>query len=246
MSELDKEMIKQFAAVTLLLDDETMVISYRGTDDSLIGWHEDFLMLCDSVIPAQQSALDYLNQVSQYQSSLNDFMHNHYLGHMIQRIFKYFSYKKHRPIWLLGHSKGGNLAIYAACLGDEDIQNRIIRVDNFDGPGFQEDLITNPNYHKMLPKIQTTAPHYSFFGIALAHEEKYQFVASQNQGMYQHDAYSWCIDIHGFVPSNLSEESLSFCNEVQSFLEKLTNEEKHQFVDAMFDLFEKLHIHFFS
>ncbi len=121
-----------------------------------------------------------------------------------------------------------------------------MRVDNFDGPGFQEAFITNPNYHKMLPKIQTTAPHYSFFGIILAHEEKYQFVTSQNQGMYQHDAYSWCIDIHGFVPANLSEESLGFCNEVQSFLEKLTNEEKHQFVEAMFDLFEKLNIHYFS
>ncbi len=94
ISELDKEMIKQFAAVTLLLDDETMVISYRGTDDSLIGWHEDFLMLCDSVVPAQQSALDYLNKVSHYQSSFNDFMHNQYFGNMIQKIFKYFSYKK--------------------------------------------------------------------------------------------------------------------------------------------------------
>lgn len=115
-SELDKEMIKQFAVVTLLLDDETMVVSYRGTDDSLIGWHEDFLMLCDSVIPAQQSALDYLNTVSQYQSSLNNFINNKYLGNLINRLSKYINYKKKRPIWLLGHSKGGNLAIYAACL----------------------------------------------------------------------------------------------------------------------------------
>lgn len=245
-SELDKEMIKQFAVVTLLLDDETMVVSYRGTDDSLIGWHEDFLMLCDSVIPAQQSALDYLNTVSQYQSSLNNFINNKYLGNLINRLSKYINYKKKRPIWLLGHSKGGNLAIYAACLSTKKIQNRIMKIDNFDGPGFQQDILTNPVYHKMLPKIQTTVPHYTFFGIILGHEEKYKFVESQNQGMNQHDAYSWSIDIHGFVPASLSDESLCFCNDVQAFLDKLTNEEKHQFVEAMFDLFDKLNIHYFS
>lgn len=245
-SELDKEMIKQFAAVTLLLDDETMVISYRGTDDSLIGWHEDFLMLCDNVIPAQESALKYLNDVHSYQSSLNEYIHNQYLGNIGQRLYKYMSYKRHRPLWLVGHSKGGNLAMYAACLCRRDIQDRIVKIENFDGPGFQESMLTNPHYQKMLPKIQSTVPHYSFFGTILGHEEKYKIVESQNTGMYQHDAYSWCVDIDGFVETTLSDEVIQFSNEVQTFLNSLTNVEKHQFVEAMFDLFDKLNNHYFS
>ncbi|MCD7840780.1 MAG: DUF2974 domain-containing protein, partial [Erysipelotrichaceae bacterium] len=245
-SELDKEMIKQFAAVTLLLDDETMVISYRGTDDSLIGWHEDFLMLCDNVVAAQEEALEYLNSVHNYQSSFNDYMHNKYLGHIFQRLWKYIHYKKHRPLWLLGHSKGGNLAMYAGSLSSKDIQDRIIKIDNFDGPGFQENILTNPGYQRILPKIQSTVPHYSFFGTILGHEEIYKVIESQNIGMYQHDAFSWCIDIHGFIDTTLSDEVIQFSNEVQTFLDRLTNEEKHQFVEAMFDLFDKMNIHYFS
>ncbi|MCD7893211.1 MAG: DUF2974 domain-containing protein [Erysipelotrichaceae bacterium] len=246
ISELDKEMIKQFAAITLLLDDETMVVSYRGTDDSLIGWHEDFLMLCDDVIPAQESALAYLNSVNKYQISFNDFIYNPYLGNILQRIHKYITYKRNRPLWLLGHSKGGNLAMYAGSLARSDIQNRIISIDNFDGPGFQETMLTNPGYQRILPKIQSTILHYSFFGMILGHEEKCKVIESQNIGMYQHDAYSWCINHHGFKVSTLSDEVIQFSNEVQNYLDSLTNEEKHQFVQAMFDLFDKLNIHYFS
>lgn len=249
VNDVNKELVKQFAAMALLLEDGRIVITYRGTDDSLIGWHEDFLMLCEKTVPAQESSVRFLEHVAQLplSFSLIQDLKNPFLSSSIwQRFKKHFEYKQHRPLWLVGHSKGGNLAIFAGCFCHQTIQNRIQQIDNFDGPGFQDEILQSTAYQTMLPRIHSYIPHYSFFGIVLGHEENYTVVQSQEVGMMQHNAFSWQINAQHFEQDELSYESVQFAIKVILFLEKLSHEEKHQFVEAMFSLFDSLNIYNFS
>lgn len=249
MNDINKEDIKQFAAMTLILEDQTMVIAYRGTDDDLIGWHEDFLMLCEKTVPAQKAAVKYLQDAHQYQyhASLWSSLTNPHLDqHLWGRFKKHFQYQKHRPIILTGHSKGGNLAMYAGCFCQEAIQSNISHIYSYDGPGFQDEILASSEYKKMLPRIHNYIPHYSFFGIILGHEESYTVVKSHNIGMYQHDGFSWEVGREHFVEDELSIDSVNFAVKVILFLEKLNDEDKHQFVQAMFHLFDTLKLYTFS
>lgn len=244
INELDKNLVKQLSAMTLILEDQSMIVVYRGTDDSLIGWHEDFLMLCNEVVPSQTSSLHYLEFVSDYPYSptLLQSLKNKYLGGIMDRIKKHFLYKHSRPIVLTGHSKGGNLAMYSGCFTSPNIKERITQIYNFDGPGFQPGIIESNAYLQMLPRIISYIPHYSFFGIVLGHEEKYQVIHSHYNGMIQHDAFSWEVDAHHFKEDELSFESAQFAVDVILFLEKLTEEEKLIFVHAIFTLFDNLEL----
>ena len=53
VSELDYKITKQFAAITFRLPDGSIFISYRGTDDTILGWKEDFMMSYKTLIPSQ-------------------------------------------------------------------------------------------------------------------------------------------------------------------------------------------------
>lgn len=249
VSDLDEHLIQQFAAMTLILEDETMVVSYRGTDDSLIGWHEDFLMLCEKVIPAQLSSVKYLEYVSQipYRYSLFESLCNPHLDRsLLKRITKHFRYKKQRPLILCGHSKGGNLAMYAGCFISPPIKEHIVHIYNYDGPGFQDEILLSNEYKSMLPRIHSYIPHYSFFGIVLGHEENYSVVHSHYTGMLQHNGFSWEVSQQHFVKDELSYESVQFAVKVILFLEKLSLEDKQQFVKTMFELFDSLQLYTFS
>lgn len=249
INEIDKELVKQFSATTFLLENQTLFIAYRGTDSSLIGWHEDFLMLCENVVPSQISAVHYLQQISQisYQETLFQTLKNKHLGTIKERIIKYFQYKKHGyPILLGGHSKGGNLAMYAGCFIDSKIQDRIVKIYNYDGPGFQEEIIRSSQYQTMLPRMISYIPHYSFFGIVLGHEETYRVVHSENNGMLQHNTFSWTLTPQGFIEDELSYESVQFAIKVILFLEKMNFNERKVFVETMFSLFDSLNLHTFD
>ena len=120
INKIDPEQEKQFSAITVILPDDTLYISYRGTDNTLIGWKEDFNISFKSHIASQISAKKYLENIA-----------------------KKYPYKKIRRG---GHSKGGHLAVYASVFVDSEIQKRIINVYNNDGPGFHEDIINTEEY----------------------------------------------------------------------------------------------------
>ena len=249
VNDVNKELVKQFSALALLLEDGRIVIAFRGTDDSLIGWHEDFLMLCEKSVPAQESSVHFVEHIAKLSipSSLLADLKNPFIDASLwQRFKKHFQYQKQRPLWLVGHSKGGNLAIYAACFCQTSAQKRIFQVDNFDGPGFHDEILKSSAYRQMLPYIHSYIPHYSFFGIVLGHEENYTVVKSHETGMMQHNAFSWQLQAHHFEVDELSYESVQFAIKVILFLEKLSYEEKHQFVEAMFSLFDNLNLYNFS
>lgn len=157
INKIDSESEKQFSAITILMPDDTIYISFRGTDNTLIGWKEDFNMTFQTKVPSQLDAVQYVKQIAKKYKNL---------------------------IRIGGHSKGGNLAVYAASFCSKTIQERIINVYNNDGPGFHEDVINNIEYKKMLPKVHTYVPQSSIIGRLLYHEENYTVVQSTRKWCY--------------------------------------------------------------
>ena len=157
----DNEKIKQFSAVTFFLPDKTNYIAFRGTDSTITGWKEDFMMSCMSETEGTKEALDYLNDVSKLIKG--DFM----LG---------------------GHSKGGNFAMYAAAFCNDEIKKRITKIYNNDGPGFREEIINTEEYKQIVNKIYSIVPQTSIIGQLLSNEGEQKVVKSSAKGIFQHDA----------------------------------------------------------
>lgn len=211
VNEIDEETQTQFSALTILLPDGRAYVAFRGTDDTIVGWKEDFNMAFTPEIPAQKYALEYLKRVS---SALA------------------FS-----TLIVGGHSKGGNLAVYAAVFCGADVQKRISAVYNNDGPGFYASLLPLAEHHAIAAKITTLLPESSVVGMLLAHEESYQVVRSTQIGLMQHDGFSWQVKGTCFEHlAGLTEGGKIMDKTLRSFLQQLTQEQRVQFVDTLFDI----------
>lgn len=200
----------QFAAMTFLLDDGSMCVAFRGTDNTLVGWKEDFNMCFQQTIPAQRLAQQYIRDISLEFS---------------------------RPMRLCGHSKGGNLAVFAAARSAPAIQKRMLSIYNHDGPGFSDYLMGDPGYLAMVPKIHTFVPQSSLIGMIMDHEEDYTIVKSKQVSILQHDPFSWEIMGKQLVPmKELTADSRFFNRTIKNWLAGMTYEERNQMVDVLFDL----------
>lgn len=200
----------QFAAMTFQLDDGTMFLAFRGTDNTLVGWKEDFNMTFQQTIPAQRLALQYVREVA---LECTD------------------------PMYLGGHSKGGNLAVFAAARSSPMIQQRIVGVYNNDGPGFTKYLMGDPGYLAMVPRIRTYIPQSSVIGMLLEHEEPYTVIRSKTVGLLQHDLYTWDVLGREFIPvQEITESSQYIDATIKTWFADMTNQERNQLVDVMFSL----------
>lgn len=207
---VDNQEEKQFSATTYLLGDGTVYVAFRGTDDTLIGWKEDFNMAFKSEIPAQKDAAHYLNDVL------------HALPH---------------PVRVGGHSKGGNLAIYAAVHADEALSGRICDVYSNDGPGFSSDLLRSPAYLALKSRVHSIVPESSIVGMLLNHEENYKVVKSSAKGLFQHDGFSWQLLGESFCTINdRSEESKHIDKTLKTWLATMDDAHREQFVDALYSV----------
>ena len=202
----------QFAATTFLLDDGSAFIAFRGTDDSLTGWKEDFNMSFLESVPAQRMAVEYVE----------DFARSYVM-----------------PIRLAGHSKGGNLAVYAGACVAESIQNRILRVYNNDGPGFGSHMMTDEGYRRIVPKIRTFVPQSSVIGMLLEHEEPYTVVKSDQVSLLQHDFYSWRLLANAFIRvEDITADSRFLDMTIKNWVAQMSPQERNILVDALFGLLE--------
>ena len=200
----------QFAAVTFLLDDGSAFIAFRGTDYSLVGWKEDFNMTFQQTIPAQRLALQYTREVAA-----------EYLA----------------PLRLAGHSKGGNMAVFAAARSSPMVQERILAVYNHDGPGFTDYMMGDPGYLAMVPRIKTFVPQSSVIGMLLEHEEPYTVIRSKTVSLLQHDPYSWEIMGKNFIRmEEITQDSRFLDVTIKTWFADMTNQERNQLVDVMFTL----------
>lgn len=201
----------QFGACTFSFDDNKIFISFRGTDNTLNGWKEDCLIAVNDNIPSQTKALEYLEKTA------NKF--------------------PHCKIYLGGHSKGGNLAIYAAVKTKSDIKNRIEIIYNNDGPGFLKDFIESQDYKDISHKITKFVPQSSFVGMLLEHDEDYIIVKSESHSFWQHNPFSWNVVGKSFVHLEEDTKSIRFAEKnMKELLEGLTTEQKKQIIDSVFQI----------
>lgn len=209
MEESDQEEEIQFAAVTFLLDDGGLVIAFRGTDATLVGWKEDFNMTYKKAVPAQRLAVTYTQMIAKRYSG---------------------------PIYLCGHSKGGNLAVYAAAKCGRMAQERIAAVYNMDGPGFTEYMMNDADYHAIVPRIHTFIPQSSVVGLMMERLEPYTIVhSSQVSGVLQHDTFTW--QVKGKEPVTVSEltpDSVFLQKTLRLWLKSMSEEERAQFVNTFY------------
>lgn len=208
MVDPDRQM--QFAAFHINLPDGSVYVAFRGTDDSIAGWREDFNMSFMSPVPSQTESVRY-----------------------VEETLKNTTY----PIRLGGHSKGGNLAIYSAVKSDADIKKRIIAVYNNDGPGFDKDMIESEEYREMLPKIKTIVPYHSFVGMLLEHEEDYRVVKSSQKAIMQHDAMSWQVMGNRFqTHCKVSRESAVIQEAMSKWINSMKRQDRARFVETLFSI----------
>ena len=206
----DLNMEEQFAALEIVLNRKESYISFGGTDDTLIGWKEDFNMCFLSPIPAQMDAKSYLESVL--------------LG-------------SGRKVYIGGHSKGGNLAVYSAVKCKKLFRRSILHVYNFDGPGFNKEFIESERYQDMKERIETWVPESSVVGMLLEHEEDYQVVKSSQNGFMQHDATSWEVLGAGFIElPAVKQSSRRLAAGVKEWMNGLSPEELSQFGERIYEV----------
>ena len=211
VDHLDVGKGEQFAALAVETGDRTLYLSFRGTDDTLAGWKEDFELACMPEVPAQKKALDYVRDVA-----------------------RQFPRKKLR---LGGHSKGGNLAVYAGVFCPESVQRRIIAVWSNDGPGFHTDLLDLPEHQRVAERIYSIVPKSSVVGMLLEHEEDYMVVDSDQLGFMQHDGFSWQVMGDHFVTlRQVTRQAHLSDQELRKWVHGLSVEQREAFVSAMFDV----------
>ncbi len=220
VSTLDIEEQEQFAAMHVNITPNLTFISFRGTDSTVTGWREDFNMSYMMPVPAQQSAVDYVNKTA-------------------KGMFKKY--------WIGGHSKGGNLAIYSGVFCESRIQKKIVKINSFDGPGFTRKMVDDNAYQLVEDKIHAYVPENSIVGMLMEHEEDYKVVQSSEFGLLQHEGFSWLVDRDAFVLANdVGDFSKSFSVTLKNWLAGMSTEQRKGVVDAFFGVFEQAGIYDFT
>ncbi len=210
VNEIDNETQIQFSAVTFILPDNTYYVAYRGTDNSMIGWKEDFNMSFVFETPGQKAAVMYLND----------------------------NFKRSKKLLRVGgHSKGGNFAIFASSFCLDSIQERIINVYSNDGPGFRQEVVNAPGYNRILPKIIALAPDETLISSIQNNKLKYKYVKSDEKGgINQHNAMSWQVMGNKFEYTNKSSGAVIVDKAMHEWLSGISDAKREKFVDLLFDL----------
>ena len=210
VSHIDAEREKQFAAITVKPGDGSVFVAFRGTDDTIVGWKEDFNMSFMTAIPSQIEAAEYLDRVAK---------------------------KVYGKLRVGGHSKGGNLAVYAASNCSKRTRNRILTVYNYDAPGFSKEFFEGEGYIEISDRIRSLVPQSSIVGMLLENDGRFSVVKSTETGIMQHNAFSWEVLGTEFVKlDELTKESRDMTVVMHEWLSKMDMEERKKFVDAIYDI----------
>lgn len=209
---MDKETQTQFSAITIHISAEELYISYIGTDNTIVGWKEDFNLTFMDKIPAQIEGLKYLSEISK----------------------KYPDCK----LRIGGHSKGGNVAIYSAVSASGDVQEKIVKVYNYDGPGLDQKVIANIKNKEVIKKLHTYIPQDSIIGRLLWHEEDFDVIKSIEKGLLQHDIFSWQIFRDTMVRAEKVTNHSDIINStVHEWFRTTTPDQRKIFIDGVYEVF---------
>ncbi len=208
---IDETLQTQFAALCIVVGDGSFYVSFRGTDDTLVGWKENFNMGFMDSVPAQLLAARYTEAAA--------------------RVIR-------GKIRIGGHSKGGNLSLYAASHLPRRLQKRVIAVYNNDGPGFGKSITETEGFAAIAPRVLTVVPQSSVVGLLLEHGKVDKIVKSTGDGVWQHDPYTWEVLGNHFVLADaLTPESLRLEKTLKAWVADMTVEQRRDMVEAVYRVF---------
>lgn len=216
VNESSRVLQKQFAAVTFLLTEKQAYVAFRGTDDTLLGWKEDFNMSFMRSTPSQKAAVTYLKKVAR---------------------------KIKGELFVGGHSKGGNLAAYAAVFADFSVIRSIKTIYSHDGPGLNLSWWQSFRWSLIKNKIEKTLPQSSLVGILLETSSNYKIVKSSRLSLMQHDPFSWLVEKDDFVYTNKRSKSVDHFNKsLTKWLKEIPLAKREIFVETLYQLLTEMEI----
>lgn len=206
---IDTEREMQFAVCAVDLPPGYTVISFRGTDLSIAGWKED-LNMSFMTVPSQHEAVEYVERIA---------------------------LQNGRGLYLAGHSKGGNLAVFAGANVDGDTRDRIRRVYSFDGPGMDEETLESLGYELVRDRIESYIPQSSVVGMLLNYHPVYTVVRSRSLGVLQHDAMTWQVEAGAFVTLEDIDLSGKLTDEaIHVWLKGMNMDDRRLLVDTLYQV----------
>ena len=211
INRIDTEDESQFSAITFTLPGGNIFITFRGTDETMIGWHEDVDMALHEAVPGQKLSVEYLNNVSK---------------------------SVHGPFMVGGHSKGGNLAMYASMCCDDKARDRISKIYCLDGPGFRSSFLTEHNYNEIKDRVERIIPKSSYVGLIFASDKDHMVVDSRYLGFSQHILYNWVIERGRLKEAKLSKRHIRTLKAFNDTVLSLNEEETVMFVQCLKDFMD--------
>ncbi|MCR8907243.1 DUF2974 domain-containing protein [Thermophilibacter sp. ET337] len=212
VDDFDEAAEKQFSACVLRLPGGGAYVSFRGTDNTLVGWKEDFNMAFETGVPSQYAAIDYLERVAPTIEG---------------------------PLYLGGHSKGGNLAVCALARCSAGVAARVGRAFSHDGPGFTEEALADELWQERSALVSKTVPRSSVIGMLFERQEDYAVVDSSTMGLTQHDPFSWVVEGTDFVRQEGLGRGASFVDKgLNEWIASMTRAEREGFVEALFSVLD--------
>ena len=212
IEELDPDSDKQFSAMTFRLPGNVTYVAFRGTDNTLVGWKEDFDLAFETEIPSQREAVEYLEMVAG---------------------------QTRGPLYAGGHSKGGNLAVYAAVMCCARTAKRLRAAFSHDGPGFTPEMMSRGAWSERAHLIRKTIPDQSLIGMIFEQQDDFTVVSSSEIGIMQHDPFSWEVGGTVFKPvDRLALGAQHVDRSINDWLASLPRAKREEFVETLFSIFD--------
>ena len=202
----------QLDALSFLVPDGTLFCAFMGTDRSLVGWKENLNLSFMDAVPAQVGAAEYVEDMAWHCPE--------------------------RPLRIGGHSKGGNLAAYAAIHLDPELQRtRLLDAYNNDGPGLRKDVTDTEAYRRIAHKLHTYIPASSIVGVLLEHTEDYTVVASNSRAVMQHEPLTWGVQGRQFIRREERSELGKASDDVlRQWIASMSRQEREEFSESLYDM----------
>ena len=213
VNDVDAARSIQFSATAFEIPNLGIVIGYRGTDSSLVGWKEDFMLSYASPVPAQIAALQYLKKTAELTS-----------GDLV----------------LTGHSKGGNLALYSAAHTDPEIQERLKAIYSYDGPGLDDETIDSEEYLRIKSRVNALVPCESLVGLLLNYHPNYRVVEATDSFIRQHIPFAWKVMGKQFLTSDtVTRKTQLLDHSLHEWMKTCSPEQREFIVTTLFTLLEQ-------
>ncbi len=216
-AEIDKEKETTFYAATFLLSKHEVLIVFRGTDGTLMSWKENFNSLYKLPTPGQLMAREYLEKA-------------------IEVTVK----KPFMKYYVTGHSKGGNLALYASMYADPRVKKKITHAFLYDAPGFLRDMREEPAFTEIKDRITSYVPEGCVIGKLMNQPCEPNVVRAAGKGVFQHDSFNWIVGPEGLaVAKTTNEFSERLSGQINEWIEHIPMKDREKVVNELFDVFRK-------